>query len=194
VVSAIEKTKILKGRALKERKTISLNELVVIFSNYHFVRDRQDVEAFEKCLPSHCTVGIKYSSSDFSSFKKPEESERFFFDRHGTIFPLSCFTSLLNSEAFTEFVKESYGKYKNAIKKKGSDQDVLEDGEFENESEGRADFAEPSEEDYVEIPPREYIRKRMASDGSLGRNASSSGSSFTGKKTNDPKKIKKSKM
>jgi len=188
VVSALEKTRIVRTRNWKEQKKVSLNELVVILSNYHFVRDRQEAQSFEKCQPHHCTVALKFSSSDFASSRKTntDEEERFSFDKHGTIFPLSCFISLLNSTDFVEYVQKAHLKYKTTIKKKNSStsSEASYDQEFEVESEdGRisypfqaANLVEPVEEedDHAEIS----FRKRS---GALG------------KKTLDPKKIKKSK-
>lgn len=92
------------------------SELVLIISNWRFVRDVQSKPVCV-CKAEHCTVGFKLSSSEFQSraVKNGEASGNggeFNFDKHGAVMPYSAFLTLLNdvglTNAFIQKIKDRY--------------------------------------------------------------------------------------
>ena len=98
------------------RKNAQKSRYVVTVSNWHFVRDNQEVNVCPACRPEDCNISLKLASSTFQTAtavgpSTPSDQD-FFFDRAGAIIPYSAFVSLLSNERFVETfcakVKEEY--------------------------------------------------------------------------------------
>lgn len=130
----------------------SNSKVVIVLSNYHFNRDQQSAK-FRPCTLADCTVGVKYSSSEFApriEDKNPESKEReigFNFDKFGLLAPYVAFASLLTDKDFAAFVakaKTRYGQNEQTVAGSSNSNDndgddnneevVEEDDEFEEEA------------------------------------------------------------
>jgi len=96
-------------------ETYITTELLAMVSNWNFVRDRRDNRHFEECEKHHCTVAVKFSSTQF---KKPDapltgtRADHVHVDRHGLILPYDSFLSLIKDSEFTGgFMEAARKKY-----------------------------------------------------------------------------------
>lgn len=123
-------------------------KLVVVLSNYHFNRagqqEQQQRGGFERCTPQDCSVGLKFSSTDFASKEGSEDDERYF-DKHGLLIPYPAFVSLLGSRDFNEFLKDAEAKWKvsSGHAEASVPRDAREVDEEEEEEEDDDDIAPP---------------------------------------------------
>ena len=138
VVSSAEKVDAGVGkRTYGAAKTISSN-VVAVLSNYHFNRDKQTAK-FKPCRPSDCSVGLKYSSSEFAIPSSVNSDAGFHFDRFGLLVPYEAFVSL--------FTNKDFGTYLNRCKERREqnapvvgDKDENEDNEEEEDEEDEEDM------------------------------------------------------
>jgi hypothetical protein len=147
------------------------SRVVLVTSNWHFVRDRREAKNFEPCEKHHCTVALKLDSSQFI---KPDSEEAFNFDRNGLVLPYDAFLSLIKDSDFTgEFLQAVREKFEaetgESISKspKGGEEDEEEEEENVNEEEEveeiggkRAKKRRPASESEVEEVAVGEIKKR----------------------------------
>jgi len=114
-------------------------KVVLVLSNYHFNRDKQSPK-FKPCTPADCTVGLKYSSSEFVIAGTPERDAGFHFDRFGVLIPFDAFVSLLTNQSFKNYIEKCKARYDEQVNDASStggavvvdddnDDDEDEDGE-----------------------------------------------------------------
>ena len=112
------------------------SKVVLVLSNYHFNRDKQSPK-FKPCTPADCTVGLKYSSSEFVIVGTPERDAGFHFDRFGVLIPFDAFVSLLTNQSFKNYIEKCKARYDKQVNDASStveavvvdDDDEDEDGE-----------------------------------------------------------------
>lgn len=120
-----------------------------MISNYHFNRNQQDNLRFVACNPSDCTVGLKFSCTEFATEKSL--GNLYHFDKNGAIFPYSTFVSLIKDckfqGDFMVYAKEKYEEVEGPLagEDQGADVDDLapvdtaQRGGEEEEEEGESD-------------------------------------------------------
>lgn len=84
-------------------------KVVVVISNYHFNRDEQVAE-FKPCTLADCTVGLKYSSNEFSAVGSDKDGG-FQFDRFGVLAPYEAFVSLFTNAEFGVYLEKCKAKF-----------------------------------------------------------------------------------
>lgn len=145
-------------------RQISSN-VVAVLSNYHFNRDGQTAK-FKTCKPTDCTVGLKYSSSEFvvggnrsTSSATDVKDAGFHFDRFGLLIPYPAFVSLFTDAAFGTYLarcKAQFQKHDEAAggetrksgKKKKSARRISEESEYDDDDDADGD------EGRMRKPPR----------------------------------------
>lgn len=102
----------------KKTKRVSITtKLVLIVSNWGFVRDNKDLPEKVRCTAHDVAIGLKLASSQF----RPEGSSSggtktstcpYDFDAHGAVIPYPAFLSLLKDETFTrDFIGKIRKRY-----------------------------------------------------------------------------------
>ena len=92
-----------KGRANGSTATKNvITRLVLILSNWSFVRDHKENPQKVKCSLHNVTVGLKLSSTEFRSGAKRDPNQQYDFDKNGLILPYPAFLSLLKDSAFVD--------------------------------------------------------------------------------------------
>lgn len=80
-----------------------ITKLVLIISNWSFVRDNANNRRRIKCTAQDVTIGLKLSSTDFRSGSSQQTNKTGYdFDKNGLTLPYSAFLSLLKDENFTD--------------------------------------------------------------------------------------------
>jgi hypothetical protein len=88
--------------------------LVLILSNWSFVRDNKETKHSVRCSLHDVTVGFKISSSEFrsSTAKPPNPQNPYDFDKNGLILPYPAFLSLAKDHSFAaDFMKKVQSRY-----------------------------------------------------------------------------------
>ena len=142
MVSSAEKTDATTGgfgqkRGQGSAKVVASN-VVAVLSNYHFVRDKQ-TSKFKPCRPADCSVGVKYSSSEFAIQTGSTNSDAgFHFDRFGLLIPYEAFVSLFTSKDFGSYLKKCQERRERETgggAGAGEDEEEEDDRDEENEEE-----------------------------------------------------------
>jgi hypothetical protein len=93
---------------------------VLTISNWHFVRDVQNVKVLPVCAIKDCVIGLKLSST---AFKPPSSSDHadgdYHFDKNGLLMPYTVFLDFMSSiefkQDFMDLVKKEYEQRGNKI-------------------------------------------------------------------------------
>ena len=106
---------VLSRIEFKDKKGVHQeSQYVLICSNWHFVRNHQEVRNCPPCSPEDCNISLKLSSTAFRSaptelskaggFLETEirNDEDYCFDKNGVIIPYPAFISLLQDKRFTQ--------------------------------------------------------------------------------------------
>ena len=106
---------VLSRIEFKDKKGVHQeSQYVLICSNWHFVRNHQEVRNCPPCSPEDCNISLKLSSTAFRSaptelskaggFLETEIriDEDYCFDKNGVIIPYPAFISLLQDKRFTQ--------------------------------------------------------------------------------------------
>ena len=89
-------------------------------SNWHFVRDAQNVKVLPVCAIKDCVIGLKLSSSAFKpqSLEHADDGE-YHFDKNGLLMPYTVFLDFMSSiefkKDFMDLVKTEYENRGNKI-------------------------------------------------------------------------------
>lgn len=112
VISSAEKTAAeWSGRRAPGIGRNISTSVVAVLSNYHFNRDEQ-VAKFKPCTLADCSVGLKYSSSDFvGSNENSDRDAGFHFDKFGLLTPYEAFVSLFTSNDFGAYITRCQNRY-----------------------------------------------------------------------------------
>lgn len=112
------------------------SKVVLVLSNYHFNRDKQSPK-FKPCTPADCTVGLKYSSSEFVIVGTPERDAGFHFDRFGVLIPFDAFVSLLTNQSFKNYIEKCKARYDKQVNDASSTVEavVVDDDDDDDEDE-----------------------------------------------------------
>ena len=87
-------------------------------SNWHFVRDAQNVKVLPVCAIKDCVIGLKLSSSAFKpqSLEHADDGE-YHFDKNGLLMPYTVFLDFMSS---IEFKKDFMDLVKNEYENRGN--------------------------------------------------------------------------
>lgn len=83
----------------KKNETFVASKLVLVISNWGFVRDQEGNPKFQKCTPHDVSIGFKLDSTAFRPADKSIVKPRYF-DRNGASIPYPAFLSLMKDESF----------------------------------------------------------------------------------------------
>lgn len=90
-----------KGKQQAEKKeSFVVSKLVLVISNWGFVRDQEGAAKFKKCTPHDVSIGLKLDSTAFRPADKSVVKSHYF-DRNGASIPYPAFLSLLKDPDFT---------------------------------------------------------------------------------------------
>jgi hypothetical protein len=91
---------------------------VLTISNWHFVRDAQNVQVLPVCAIKDCFIGLKLSSSAFKpqSLEHADDGE-YHFDKNGLLMPYTVFLDFMSS---IEFKKDFMDLVKNEYENRGN--------------------------------------------------------------------------
>jgi hypothetical protein len=99
-----------QGRGAAAAATIT--RLVLIVSNWSFVRDHKDSKRPVKCTSQDVTISLKLSSTAFARTSEAAvKKEPYSFDKNGLILPYPAFLSLLKNEDFTDLMEKVTTRY-----------------------------------------------------------------------------------
>lgn len=95
------------------------SQLVLVISNWHFVRDSLNSGQPRPCQPADCSVAIKLASSVFKPVgivlsQLPggsTDSSQFYFDRNGVSTPYEAFVSLSTSAEFKTYLTQVKSRF-----------------------------------------------------------------------------------
>jgi hypothetical protein len=77
-------------------------EYVLSVSNWHFVRDNQNVKVLPACEPKDCVISLKLSSTAFQAATPfLQHDQRYFYDKNGLLVPYVLFLHLMSLSEFT---------------------------------------------------------------------------------------------
>jgi len=158
VVSSAEKTDATGGFSKRGQGPVKIvtSNVVAVLSNYHFVRDKQAAK-FKPCKPADCSVGVKYSSSEFAVQSGSTNTDAgFHFDRFGLLIPYEAFVSLFTSKDFGSYLKKCQER-----RERQSDGA----GEDDEEEDDRDD--EENEEDEEVVSKKKAGKKKRAGESGL---------------------------
>ena len=104
------------ARTKKEKKVNVTTKLVLIVSNWGFVRDNKDFPSKVRCTPHDVAIGFKLASSQFRPTGAAGGTKNstcpYDFDAHGATLPFPAFLSLIKDSAFTEdFIRKIRRRY-----------------------------------------------------------------------------------
>ena len=93
-----------------------ITKLVLILSNWSFVRDNKENPQKIKCSLHNVTVGLKLASTEFRSPNKQQHqqdyNQQYDFDKNGLVLPYPAFLSLLKDSSFVdEFMTKVEQRY-----------------------------------------------------------------------------------
>jgi hypothetical protein len=97
-----------------------VSQFVLTISNWHFVRDAQNVKVLPVCAIKDCVIGLKLSSSAFKpqSLEHADDGE-YHFDKNGLLMPYTVFLDFMSSiefkKDFMDLVKTEYENRGNKI-------------------------------------------------------------------------------
>ena len=97
-----------------------MSQFVLTISNWHFVRDAQNVKVLPVCAIKDCVIGLKLSSSAFKpqSLEHADDGE-YHFDKNGLLMPYTVFLDFMSSiefkKDFMDLVKTEYENRGNKI-------------------------------------------------------------------------------
>ncbi len=97
-----------------------LSQFVLTISNWHFVRDAQNVKVLPVCAIKDCVIGLKLSSSAFKSQSLDHADDgEYHFDKNGLLMPYTVFLDFMSSiefkKDFMDLVKKEYEHRGNKI-------------------------------------------------------------------------------
>ena len=123
-----------EGKKTREKKT----DLVITVSNWHFNRDAQKNPDEIECRPSDCTVGLKFSSTEFALKRttpvgNPSKvGSEYIFDKCGLSLSYSAFAQLLSDKYFVSTfmtdVRQRYEEKEGSLIGLSDDEDCAETG------------------------------------------------------------------
>ena len=95
-----------------------MSQFVLTISNWHFVRDAQNVKVLPVCAIKDCVIGLKLSSSAFKpqSLEHADDGE-YHFDKNGLLMPYTVFLDFMSS---IEFKKDFMDLVKNEYENRGN--------------------------------------------------------------------------
>ena len=104
------------ARTKKEKKVNVTTKLVLIVSNWGFVRDNKDFPSKVRCTPHDVAIGFKLASSQFRPTGAAGGTKTstcpYDFDAHGATLPFPAFLSLIKDSAVTEdFLRKIRRRY-----------------------------------------------------------------------------------
>jgi hypothetical protein len=77
-------------------------EYILSVSNWHFVRDNQNVKVLPACEPKDCVISLKLSSTAFQAATPfLQHDQRYFYDKNGHLVPYVLFLHLMSLSEFT---------------------------------------------------------------------------------------------
>jgi hypothetical protein len=92
---------------------------VLTISNWHFVRDAQNVKVLPVCTIKDCVIGLKLSSSAFKPQLLEHADGEYHFDKNGLLMPYTVFLDFMCSiefkKDFMDLVKKEYEHRGNKI-------------------------------------------------------------------------------
>jgi len=93
--------------------SVTVTKLVLIISNWSFVRDNKTNPRKIKCTSQDVTVGLKLASSSFRTAPPTDQKRQpYDFDKNGLVMPYPAFLSLMRNKEFTEgYIKKIKDHY-----------------------------------------------------------------------------------
>jgi hypothetical protein len=92
---------------------------VLTISNWHFVRDAQNVKVLPVCAIKDCVIGLKLSSTAFKPPSSDHADGDYHFDKNGLLMPYTVFLDFMSSiefkQDFMDLVKKEYEQRGNKI-------------------------------------------------------------------------------
>lgn len=90
-----------------------MTKLVLIISNWSFVRDNKTNPRKIKCTSQDVTIGFKLASSSFRTAPPTDQKRQpYDFDKNGLVMPYPAFLSLMRNNEFTEgYIKKIKDHY-----------------------------------------------------------------------------------
>jgi hypothetical protein len=96
-----------------------LSQFVLTISNWHFVRDAQNVKVLPVCAIKDCVIGLKLSSSAFKPQSLEHADGEYHFDKNRLLMPYTVFLDFMSSiefkKDFMDLVKKEYEHRGNKI-------------------------------------------------------------------------------
>jgi hypothetical protein len=96
-----------------------LSQFVLTISNWHFVRDAQNVKVLPVCTIKDCVIGLKLSSSAFKPQWLDHTDGEYHFDKNRLLMPYTAFLDFMSSiefkQDFMDPVKKEYEHRGNKI-------------------------------------------------------------------------------
>ena len=92
---------------------------MLTISNWHFVRDAQNVKVLPVCAIKDCVIGLKLSSTAFKPPSSDHADGDYHFDKNGLLMPYTVFLDFMSSiefkQDFMDLVKKEYEQRGNKI-------------------------------------------------------------------------------
>ena len=92
---------------------------MLTISNWHFVRDAQNVKVLPVCAIKDCVKGLKLSSTAFKPPSSDHADGDYHFDKNGLLMPYTVFLDFMSSiefkQDFMDLVKKEYEQRGNKI-------------------------------------------------------------------------------
>ena len=96
-----------------------MSQFVLTISNWHFVRDAQNVKVLPVCAIKDCVIGLKLSSTAFKPPSSDHADGDYHFDKNGLLMPYTVFLDFMSSiefkQDFMDLVKKEYEQRGNKI-------------------------------------------------------------------------------
>ena len=89
------------SRGEKRKQENIITKLVLIISNWSFVRDNKANPRKIRCTNQDVTIGLKLASSAFRTGRLDDRRQPYDFDKNGLVLPYAAFLSLIKSTDFT---------------------------------------------------------------------------------------------
>ena len=99
-----EEISVYRTTSAKTSSTV-VTKLILIISNWGFVRDHKYTPGKVRCTKQDVTIGFKLASSAFRPSAASTSGARkddYHFDKNGLVLPYAAFLALLKSESFTD--------------------------------------------------------------------------------------------
>ncbi len=90
---------------------------MLTISNWHFVRDAQNVKVLPVCAIKDCVIGLKLSSTAFKPPSSDHADGDYHFDKNGLLMPYTVFLDFMSS---IEFKKDFMDLVKNEYENRGN--------------------------------------------------------------------------